>query len=95
MYTISMSDIIKQWFEHSQGILRVKSQAMSPLIWLCGLTFTACVSGILFSPDVLWVKIFLACLAGIPLLFFLYVYVYWMKKDPDRLGSEAYLEKLK
>lgn len=80
-----------EWFEQllrHQDSTTVKSQAMKPLVWLCGGVFAvgaACLlRGGATAP-------FGAALIVGAVIAFLWWYNYWAKNDPDRLGSERFV----
>jgi hypothetical protein len=64
---------------------------MSPLAWFCGITIPSCVAGLSYGPPAYsWVFVVLMLFAAVLYVAF---YVYWAVKDPDRLGSEAFVER--
>ena len=69
------------------GQVHVRSSAMNPLLWLCGL----CVTAACFMPDYRGAFIFTTI--GI-IVFTCLVYAYFMIRCPDRLQSEEYQAKM-
>ena len=70
--------------------LKVKSQAMSPILWLVGLCCTSALALVYLAPG----HMSLFFCMGLIVLAAVYAvtkYEYWAKKDPDRLGSEAFV----
>ena len=66
-----------------------RQNAMVALNWFSGVTEFALVSGLL-GANAVWIQIScLALIVGV-LAFYCYVYLYFMKHDPDRLQTEAY-----
>jgi len=59
--------------------------------WFCGIAVPPGVVGLSFGPaNFAWVFV---AVIGLPMLLFVGSYIYWAVTDPDRLGSEAFLER--
>ena len=64
---------------------------MAPLAWLCGIVVPAGAAGLALGPaSFAWAYV---ALIGFVVLLYAGFYVYWAVKDPDRLGSEAFVER--
>jgi hypothetical protein len=86
-----MKQFLTDMLEKSSGSIRVKSQAMSPLAWFCGILVPVGATGLIFGPaSFAWGYV---ALIGFPVLLYAGFYIYWAMKDPDRLGSEAFVER--
>ena len=73
-----------------EGLASIKHKtAVQPLLWLCGTFSLGCFIILLFVKD-LWLQrgIFLVGLS--PVVLFIFAYIYFMFKDPDRLHSEEF-----
>lgn len=69
--------------------VQMKSQAMRPLAWLILILTPSLGLMIAFGPD--WVKYFASVVLVAGIVTYIWAYRYWMKNDPDRLGSEAFI----
>jgi hypothetical protein len=86
-----MNQFLRDILERSSGSIKVKSQAMAPLAWICGILIPACIAGLSFGPaGFAWAYL---ALIGFAVLLYAGFYTYWAVSDPDRLGSEAFVER--
>jgi hypothetical protein len=87
----AMKQFLTDMLERSSGSITVRSQAMGPLTWFCGIMLPVGATGLAFGPaSFAWVYV---ALIGIAVLLYAGFYTYWAVKDPDRLGSEAFVER--
>ncbi len=73
-----------------EGLASIRHRtAVQPLLWLCGTLSLGCfiVAGI--TKDI-WLQHGLFCVGLVPVGLFVFAYVYFMFKDPDRLHSEDF-----
>jgi hypothetical protein len=86
-----MKQSLTDMLARSSGSITVKSQAMAPLAWLAGILVPVSAAGLAFGPaGFAWVYV---VLIGFAVLLYAGFYTYWAVKDPDRLGSEAFVER--
>jgi hypothetical protein len=86
-----MNQLLKEVLERSSGSIKVRSQAMSPLAWFCGILIPSSIVGLSFGPaEFAWAYLALIAFA---VLLYAGFYTYWAARDPDRLGSEAFVER--
>lgn len=76
--------------DSAKGSVTIRSQALRPLVFVVPSSITAGCLMMKFS-GVVWMQAFGAALAAVPLAFMLWQYHYFARKDPDRLGSEAFV----
>ncbi len=81
------------WVQVGQALIssiRVRSNVLAPMLWLCAASVLLCLLAWAFR-DVAWIRddavkgVFLCFLAA------LMWYAYFALRDPDRLQSESYL----
>lgn len=86
-----MNQLLRDMLAKSSGSITVKSQAMAPLAWFCGILVPAGTAGLIWGPpNFAWAYL---ALLGFSMLLYAGFYAYWAVKDPNRLGSEAFVER--
>jgi hypothetical protein len=85
---MKLEEIIRSGLSRVDTIA-VKRTALNPLLWMVGLVtpLALVLTAIVGDQVARWG---LLCLAAVPVLFTMVVYLVWMFKDPDRLQSEEY-----
>src|ERR1700747_1038651 len=73
-----------------EGLASVKHRTVvQPLLWLCGTLTLGCFLILLWVKD-FWLQLGIFLVGLIPIVLFVFAYVYFMFKDPDRLHSEEF-----
>lgn len=90
----AMAEILRHLLDRMGHSTRKKSHAMSPIIWLFAISISGLLSTLYLCPKehTYWLIPSFSILVGFVLLLFTAAYVYWSLKEPDRLGSEEFIE---
>ena len=90
--TVRAVNALNRLFEQAGDSARIKSQAMSPLLWLAGICIPSGVAlALKGEPDAIKVLGCLLVVYGVG--FPSWWYTYWAKHEPNRLGSEAFFTR--
>ena len=69
---------------------RIVRSAMTPLLWICGISTPACLVAAFAFKDNLLISGFLVIVGTLPVIAGLLAYAYFALREPDRLHSEDY-----
>lgn len=84
---VEFFDRFAQFAEQALAKIKVSS-ALNPALWLCGFAIPFGLTGAHFSAGP--VQAVCLTIAAAPVALFVYAYIYFMHKSPDKLRSEEY-----
>lgn len=84
-----MHELLEKFIDSQAEAVRIKSQALRPIIYICSVVWGA--STFMMLLGTLWVQIFGGIVFSVVLCAALVAYRHFAVTDPDRLGSEAHV----
>ena len=84
-----MGEFLQKLLRERSGSIKIKSQALNPMVWFCGVLVAAGTGLLLFGLGL--AQVFGALLISIATGSFLVAFWHFARSDPDRLGTEAFV----